>query len=99
MIRCRDEVIERTIEKKETERRERPFVALRRLGFEELLFRDGARWDWCQTPEQLARLADRVRKEITPADFPRFVNHLCTTHGVGFVRASGLPIGRIQIAS
>ena len=99
MIRCHDEVIERTTQKKDIERRERPFVALRRLDFDALLFRDGARWDWCQTPDQLARLADRVRKEIVPADFPRFVNHFCATHGVGFVRAAGLPITRIQLAS
>lgn len=99
MIRCRDEVTERNTEKKDTERFTRPFVALRRLDFASLWARDGARWECCQTPEQLARVADRVKKELVPAEFPRFVNHLCAIHGVGLVRAAGLPITRVSLAS
>lgn len=99
MIRCREEVIERNTDKKDIERLARPFVALRRLDFATLRARDGARWECCQSPEQLARVADRARKELVPADYPRFVNHLCAVYGVGLVRAAGLPITRIQLAS
>lgn len=99
MIRCREEVIERNTEKKDIERLARPFVALRRLDFATLWARDGARWECCHSAEQLARVADRARKELVPADYPRFVNHLCAVYGVGLVRAAGLPITRIQLAS
>lgn len=99
MIRCREEAHETRTEKKDIERRERPFVALRRLDFDTLLVRDGVRWDFVRTPEELARIAERVKKEIAPGEFMRFVAHLCATHGAGLVRAAGLPIGPVRVAS
>jgi len=99
MIRCNHEFIERSADKKGVESRERPFVALRRVDFDTLHFRDGSQWDRVSTPEGLMKLAERVKKELILSDFPRFVNHFCATHGAGLVRAAGLPVGRIQLAS
>lgn len=99
MIRCHPEFELCQSEKKSQESRERPFVALRRLDFETLLFRDGASWSRVTSAEQLVQVAERARKELIPADFGRFVSHFCSTHGAGLVRAAGLPLGRIQLAS
>jgi len=99
MIRCNHETIERSAEKKGLENRERPFVALRRLDFDTMLFRDGAAWDRITSAEALVKLTDRIKKELVPSDFQRFVNHFCATHGAGLVRAAGLPISPMQVAS
>lgn len=99
MIRCTHETIERSAEKKGLEKRERPFVALRRLDFDTMLFRDGASWDHIASAQALVKLTERVKKELLPGDFQHFVNHFCATHGAGLVRAAGLPISRMQVAS
>jgi hypothetical protein len=89
------------LDKKQDERRERPFVAMRRLTFEALLNRDASEWRRIETADVLRRAAERARKELIHGEFDRFVRWMCGVHGAGLARAAGLPIAplRVELAS
>lgn len=101
MIRCRHEVIESAVEKKHEDSREAPLIALRRLAFDELVRRDGARWLRTETVEDLRRLTARVQRELCAGELTHFVAWVCEHLGAGLARAAGLPIAplRVQLAS
>lgn len=101
MIRCRQEVIERTTDKKSEDSRELPVIAPRRLTFHELLRRDEATWRGIDDPAELRRIASRVQRELRAGEFEHFIGWVCRAHGAGMARAAGLPIAplRVQLAS
>jgi hypothetical protein len=101
MIRCRHEVIELAVDKKDEDSRELPVIAPCRLSFEDLLARDEQRWTRIEGAAELRRVADRVQRELQSGELRRFVAWVCRVHGAGLARAAGLPIAplRVELAS
>jgi hypothetical protein len=101
MIRCRLEVLDRAEEKKSQESHELPFIAPRRLAFDDLCRRDEHLWRGLERSEDLRKIAERAQRELRIGEFERFVGWICAHRGVGLARAAGLPIAppRLELAS
>ncbi|MCA9516313.1 MAG: hypothetical protein KC635_15330 [Myxococcales bacterium] len=101
MIRCQHDIAEQAHDKKGLEAPRDLRRPLFRLGFDDLIAREGRRLARLRTPEQLRAAVARLGGELRREDAPRLTAWVEAQFGTAIARQAGLAVGppRLTLAS